>query len=55
MTRKFTWAASFRLRIVGVRVDGDRATVRGLANGAPGTIVLVEETGRLKVLSVRGS
>ncbi len=51
----FTWAPSFRFKIVGVRVDGDRAVVSTLANGAPGQIVLVEETGLFRVLSVRGS
>ena len=51
----FTWAPSFRFRITSVRVDGDRATVRALANGAPGAIQLVEDAGRFKVLSVGSS
>lgn len=51
----FTWAPSYRFRIVGVRVDGERAVVEALANGAPGRVVLVEEHGRFKVVSVRGS
>lgn len=51
----FTWAPSFRFRILGVHVDGHRAIVRAVASGAPGKIVLVEEAGRLRVLSVRGS
>jgi hypothetical protein len=52
---EFTWAPSFRFSIRGVRIDGDRAIVTALANRAPGRLVLVEEAGRFKVLSVRGS
>ncbi len=48
----FTWAPSYRFRIVGVRVDGARAVVEALANGAPGEVVLVREHGRFKVASV---
>ena len=51
----FTWAPSYRFRIVGVRVRGDRAVVEALANGAPGQVVLVQEDGRFKVVSVGGS
>ena len=50
----FTWAPSYRFRIVGVRVEGDRAVVEALANGAPGQIVLVEEHGQFKVVSLEG-
>ena len=52
---EFTWAPSFHFSIRGVRIDGDRAIVTALANRAPGRVVLVEEAGRFKVLSVRGS
>jgi hypothetical protein len=52
---EFTWAQSFRFRILGIRLEGPRAIVRAVANGAPGRVVLLEEAGRLKVLSVRGS
>jgi hypothetical protein len=38
-----------------MRLEGDRAIVTALANGVPGRVVLVEEAGRFKVLSVRGS
>jgi hypothetical protein len=51
----FTWAPSIRFKIVGVNVDGDRVNVRALANGTPGTVALVEDAGRFKVLSVRAS
>jgi hypothetical protein len=51
----FTWAPPFRFRIVGVRLQGRRAIVAAVANGAPGRVVLVEEAGRFKVLSVGGS
>lgn len=50
----FTWAPSYRFRIIAVRVDGRRAVVRALTNGVPGRLVLVEEAGRFKVLSVQG-
>ena len=52
---EFTWAPSFHFSIRDVRLDGDRAIVTALANRAPGHVVLVEEAGRFKVLSVRGS
>ncbi|SRR5712692_1777863 len=51
----FTWAPSYRFRIGAVRLDGKRAFVEALANGVPGKLVLVEEHGRFKVLSVSGS
>ena len=50
----FTWAPSYRFRIVGVRVSGDRAVVEALANGVPGQVGLVREHGRFKVVSVHG-
>lgn len=51
----FTWAPSYRFRIVGVRVDGRRAVVDALANGVPGQVELVQEHGRFKVASVGGT
>jgi hypothetical protein len=39
-------------RVLGVRIESDRASVRTLANGVAGTIVLIKETGSFKVLSV---
>jgi hypothetical protein len=50
----FTWAPNYRFRLVGVHVDGTRAVVEALANGAPGEVVLVQEHGRFKVVSVGG-
>jgi hypothetical protein len=50
----FTWAPTFRFRILGVRFVGDRAIVAANANGAPGRIVLLEERGRFRVLSAGG-
>lgn len=50
----FTWGPSYRFRIVGVHVDGRRAVVEAVANGAPGQVALVEEQGRFKVVSVEG-
>ena len=51
----FMWAPSIRFRILDVSVDGRRAVVSAIANGAPGRIVLVEEQGSFRVLSVEGS
>jgi len=51
----FMGAPEVRFKILGVRVQGDEVVVRGLANGAPGKIVLVEENHLLKVLSLRGA
>jgi hypothetical protein len=41
-------------RIVAVDVRGREATVTALADGAPGTVRLVEEQGRYKVLALEG-
>jgi len=51
----FAWAPEIRFRIVDVRIDGSRAVVSAVANGAPGRIALVEEAGLFKILSVRGA
>jgi hypothetical protein len=48
----FTWSPEIHYRITGVHMDGDRATVEALANGAPGRIVLVRERSRFRVLAV---
>ena len=50
----FTWAPTFRFRILGLRFVGERAIVAANANGARGRIVLVEESGRFRVLSAGG-
>jgi len=52
----FTGAA-VRFKILNAHVDRERnrAVVRALANGAPGTIVLVQEHGLFRVLSVAGA
>jgi hypothetical protein len=50
----FTWAPSYRFRILRVRLHGHRAMVDAVADGAPGRIVLAEENGRFRVLSVGG-
>jgi hypothetical protein len=51
----FMGAPEVRFRILGVRVDNGRAVVDALADGAPGRIVLVQEHGVFKVLSLRGT
>jgi hypothetical protein len=50
-----TGAPTYRFRILGVRVDAERAVVQALANGVPGQLVLVAESGGFRVSSVRGS
>ena len=50
----FTWAPTYRFQIGAAHASGDRVTVETLANGAPGTVVLVREAGEFRVLSVRG-
>ena len=52
LTVGFGMSPEVHFRILGVRRQGDRAIVRTLANGAPGTIVLIKEAENLKVLSV---
>lgn len=49
----FTWAPSYHFTIIGVRLDGNRTVVRAVADGVPGTVVLVREKGALKVLELR--
>jgi hypothetical protein len=51
----FTWAQSFRFKILGVRLQGRRAVVKAVANGTPGRVVLLKEKGRYRVLSVGSS
>jgi len=52
----FTGAAvRFKILIAQVDRDRNRAVVHALANGAPGKIVLVQERGVFKVLSVAGA
>ena len=41
-------------KILGVRPEGGGAVVRTRANGAPGQIVLVRESGALRILKVAG-
>jgi hypothetical protein len=48
----FSNTATIHFRVVSIRSDHGRTIVRVLANGAPGTIVLVREDGRLKILSI---
>jgi hypothetical protein len=49
----FSNTATVHFRVVSIRSDQGRTTLRVLANGAPGTIVLVREDGRLKILSIQ--
>lgn len=51
----FTWAPTYRFRIQSVRVDVGRVVVQAVANGVPGHLVLVPESGGFRVLSMRGS
>jgi hypothetical protein len=48
------WAPTIRFEIRSVRIDDNRAVVAATANGAPGRIVLVEEDGVFKILSLDG-
>lgn len=50
----FTWAQEIRFRLTGVRRTGDRLVVEAIADGASGSLVLVPEHGRLRILSVNG-
>jgi len=55
LTVGFAMSPAVRFRILSVRAEGDRAVVKALANGLPGEIVLVKESGHVKVLSLDGS
>jgi hypothetical protein len=52
LTVGFAMSPSVRFRILRVQRHGDRAVVTALANGIPGRIVLINERGGLRVLSV---
>jgi hypothetical protein len=48
----FMWSNEFRVSLAGVRVEGDRAVVRAVVNGAPGRIQIVREDGRYRILRI---
>jgi hypothetical protein len=48
----FLWSQEIRWRITGVRIEGERATVETVADGAPGALMLTYAQGRLRVLDV---
>jgi hypothetical protein len=50
----FAMSPTIFFRITGVRSEGELTIVRAVANGAHGSISLVREGGRLKILSVEG-
>ena len=52
LTAGLTMSPTVFFRIITVHTDGDQTVVRAAANGAAGKIVLVNEHGRLKILSV---
>ncbi len=55
LTVGFANSPTVFFRILGVRPEGEGTLVEVLANGVPGQIVLVRESGRLKVLRLNGS
>lgn len=55
LTVGFANSPTIFVRILRVRSVGERALVSVLANGAPGEIVLVKESGQLRVLALHGS
>jgi hypothetical protein len=48
------WSGKIQFRIGTVAREGDRLAVQAVADGAPGRIVLVRESGSLKILAVGG-
>jgi hypothetical protein len=52
LTAGLTMSPTVSFRIITVRTDGEQTIVRATANGAAGKIVLINEHGRLKILSV---
>jgi hypothetical protein len=51
----FVWNGRIDFRIGAVERDGDRIVVHAVADGAPGSIVLVPEGSDLRILAVRGA
>jgi hypothetical protein len=50
----FMGVDAVRFKIIGVHLKDDRAVIQALADRAPGKIVLIQERGVFKVLSLRG-
>jgi hypothetical protein len=50
----FLWSQEVRWRITAVRVEGHKVIVDTIADGAPGTLVLVRSALGLRVLAVEG-
>jgi hypothetical protein len=50
----FMGSPELRVRLEGVRVEGDRAAVRAVVNGLAGQVTLVREAGRLRILRLDG-
>jgi hypothetical protein len=48
----FMWSNELRVRLDGVRIDGGRVVVEAVVSGAPGTVEVVREAGRFRVLRV---
>ena len=48
-------AKTYRFRIMGTRIEGDRAVVQALADGTPGRLVLERDGHGFKILAVRGA
>jgi hypothetical protein len=50
----FVWSGKIEFRIGKITRDGYRVDVQAVADGAPGRIVLVSESGSLRILAVEG-
>jgi hypothetical protein len=55
LTVGMSMAPSYRFEITSVKLTRGGAVVSALANGVPGSVVLVREDSALKVLAVHGS
>jgi hypothetical protein len=50
----FSYTATVLVRVLRIRSERGQVIVDALANGDPGTILLIREHGRLKILSMTG-
>jgi hypothetical protein len=50
----FAWSRKIDFRVGRVTRAGDHVVVQALADGEPGSIVLVREHGKLRILAVQG-
>jgi hypothetical protein len=50
----FVWNGRIEFRIGAITLEADRVVVRAVADGSPGSLLLVREDGALRILAIQG-